>query len=125
MEVNAIVGNANIVRGVGLEWLEKQRFETENEMKAYCAENMLSRGRTNHNVGKRVTYLNCNHDGCVVKLRLIKRLDSEVYILETVEGFDHQHNDIEMAPERGLSEEQKRITLESNARDNGAPKKVP
>ena len=35
---------------------------------------------------------------------------ADVYILEAVEGFDHQHNDVEIAPERGLSEEQKRIT---------------
>lgn len=124
MDPNADVENANVGRGVGLEWMEKQRFETEDEMKAYCAENLLSRGRTNHNIGKRVTYLTCNHQGCIAKLRLIKKLDADIYILEAVEGFDHQHNDVEIAPERGLSEEQKRITLECNARDSGAPKKV-
>ena len=40
----------HVGRGVGVDWVAKQTFETEAEMKAYCAENLLSRGRTNHNI---------------------------------------------------------------------------
>lgn len=93
-------------------------------MKEYCSENLLSRGRTNHNIGKRVTYMSCSHDGCEAKLRLIKKMNGERFVLEFAEGYDHQHNELQNAPERGLSTDQKRITLECYARDCGAPKKV-
>ena len=53
----------HVGRGVGVDWVAKQTFETEAEMKAYCAENLLSRGRINHNIGRRFTYLICAHDG--------------------------------------------------------------
>ena len=75
-------------------------FETEAEMRAYCVENLLSRGRTNHYIGGRFTYLICAHDGCNVDMRLMK----ELYVLEVGDGSEHQHNDLEIAPERGLSE---------------------
>ena len=51
--------NARVGRGEGVDWIVKESFETEAEMKAYCTENFLARGRTNHNIGKRVTYLTC------------------------------------------------------------------
>lgn len=97
---------------------------TEAEMKEYCTENLLSRGRTNHNIGKMVIYLTCTRDGCNAKIRLIKKMDRNEFILQAAEGFDHHHNELEIAPERGLSKDQKRITLECYDRDCGAPKKV-
>jgi hypothetical protein len=99
-------------------------FLTEAEMKEYCTENLLSRGRTNHNIGKRVIYLTCTYDGCNAKRRLIKKMVRNEFILRAAEGFDHHHNDLEIAPERGLSKDQKWITLECYDRDCGAPKKV-
>lgn len=92
-------------------------------MKEYCVSNSLARGRTNHNVGNRVTYLTCNHDGCNAKTRLIKFLDRDSFVLETAVGFVHEH-DIVNAPDRGLSDEQKRICLECYSRNQSAPKKV-
>lgn len=92
-------------------------------MKAYCAEHMLSRGRTNHNSGKRRTYLYCNHDGCNAKFRLTKKLNADAVILESAVGFEHHHV-FEQVPGRGLSNEQKEIILECYARDCGAPMKV-
>ena len=88
----------------------------DEESKAYCAANFLSRGRTNHNIGVRVTYLTCQHEGCNVKLRIIKKLDLENSILEHVEAFDHE-NDMEIPHERGLTVEQKRIVIECYDRD--------
>ena len=79
-------------------------FETEAEMRAYCVENLLSRGRTNHNIGRRFTYLICVHDGCNVEMRLMNKLHEELYVLEGGDGSEHQHNDLEIVPERGLSE---------------------
>lgn len=92
-------------------------------MKEFCNQNSLSRGRTNHNIGKRVIYLTCAHEGCNAKSRLVKKLDEDRFILETVEGFEHQH-DIDVGPGRGLSPAQKAIALECFATGNGAPKKV-
>ena len=105
---------------VGLDWVARQTFETEAEMRAYCAENLLSRGRINHNIGRRFTYLICAHDGRNVKMRLMNQLHEELYVLEAGDGSEHQHNDLEIAPKRGLSEEQKRITPEY-AKDCGDP----
>lgn len=51
-------------------------------MRAYCTENFLSRGRTNHNIGRRFTYLICAHDGCNVKMRLMNKLHEVLYLLE-------------------------------------------
>ena len=90
---------AHVGRGVGVDWVEKETFETEAEMKAYCAENSLSRGRTNHNIGRRFTYLICAHDGCKVKMRLKRKLLEEIYVLEVGDGSEHQHNDLEIAPD--------------------------
>ena len=84
---------------------------------------MLNRGRTNHNFGKRVTYLHCNHEGCNAKLRLTKRLLVDSVILESAVGYEHHHV-LEQVPGRGLSNEQKEIILECYSRDCGAPKKV-
>ena len=44
-------------------------------------------------------------------------------VLEYVEGFDHEH-DMEIPHERGLTVEQKRITIERYDRDGDTPKKV-
>ena len=93
-------------------------------MKEYCSENLLSRGRTNHNIGTRVTYIRCSHYGCEAKLRLIRKMDGEKYVLEFAEGFDHQHNELQNAPGRGLSADQKRIILDCYARESSEPKKV-
>lgn len=92
-------------------------------MKEYCTRNSLARGRTNHNVGKRVIYLTCSHDGCNAKSRLVKFLDEDRYTLETGEGFEH-HHEINVGPGRGLTADQKAIALECYATGNGAPKKV-
>ena len=74
-------------RGFGVEWEEKEMFNTGKRvtdfnstdfslksigvtiiadalLKAFCTEHGLTRGRTNHNYKTRVTYLNCNQDGC-------------------------------------------------------------
>jgi hypothetical protein len=99
-------------------------FLTEAAMKESCTENLLSRGRTNHSIGERVVYLTCTHDGCNAKIRLLKKMDRNEFILQAAEGFDHHHNDLEIAPEKGLSEDQKRITLECYDRDCGVPKTV-
>ena len=79
--------NARVGRGEGVDWIVKESFETEAEMKAYCTENCLARGLTNHNIGKRVTYLTCVHDDCDVKMRLIKKLDQELYVLEADDNY--------------------------------------
>ena len=84
---------------------------------------MPNRGRTNHNFGKRVTYLHCHHDGCNARLRLTKKLSDDSVILESAVGYEHQHF-LEQVPGRGLSNEQKEIILECYNRDCGAPKKV-
>ena len=63
-------------------------------MRAHCAENLLSIGRANHNIGRRFTYLICAHDGCNVKMRLMNKL----YVLEDGDGSEHQHHDLEIAP---------------------------
>ena len=94
-------------------------------MRAYCAKNLLSRGLTNHDVGRRFTYLICAHDGCNVKMRLMNKLHEELYVLQAGDGSEHQHNDLKIAPERGLSEEQMTITLECYARDCGDPSDCP
>ena len=93
--------NARVGRGVGVDWIVKQTFETKAEMEAYCTENFLARGRTNHNIGKRVTYLTCAHDDCDIKMRLIKKLDQELYVLEAAEGFELHHDNLEIVPGRG------------------------
>ena len=72
---------------------------------------MLNRGRTNHNFGKRVKYLHCNHEGCNAKLRLTKRLLVDSVILESAVGYEHHHV-LEQVPGRGLSNKQKEIILE-------------
>ena len=92
-------------------------------LKAFCTEQGLSRGRTNHNYRKRCTYLNCNHDGCDSKFRVIHNLYTNTYQLEMGVGCDHNHN-FQQAPERGMTQEQKVVVLECHARDCGAPKKV-
>ena len=83
---------------VGVDRVAKQTFETEAEMRAYCAENLLSRGRTNHNIGRRFTYLICAHDGCNVKMSLMNKLHEELYVLEAGDCSEHQHYDLEIAP---------------------------
>jgi hypothetical protein len=51
-------------------------------------------------------------------------MDRNEFIFQAAEGFDCHHNDLEIAPERGLSKDQKRIKVECYDRDCGAPKKV-
>ena len=98
-------------------------FSADEEMKAYCTEHMLSRGQTNHNFGKRRTYLYCNHDGYNAKFRVTKKLNVDALILESAAGFEHHHV-LAQVPSRGLSNEQREIILECYARDCGAPKKL-
>ena len=45
-------------------------------------------------------------------MSLIKKLDQEIYVLEAAEGFELCHNHLEIFSGRGLSDEQKRITIE-------------
>ena len=77
-------------------------------MRAYCAENLLSRGHTIHNVGRLFTYLICAHDGCNVNIKLMNKLHEELYVLEASDGSEHQHNDLEIAPERDVTSRGKR-----------------
>ena len=58
-------------------------------------------------------------------MRLMNKLHEELYVLEADDGSEQQNNDLEIAPERGLSEEQKRITLECYARDCSDPSDCP
>ena len=67
----------------------------------------------------------CAHDDRNVKMSLMNKLHEELCVLEAGDGSEHQHNDLEIAPERGLSKEQKRITLECYARDCGDPSDCP
>lgn len=62
-------------------------------MRAQCAENLLSKGRTNHNFGRRFTYLICAYDGRNVKMSLMNKLHEELCVLEASDGSEHQHND--------------------------------
>ena len=55
----------------------------------------------------------------------MNKLHEELYILEAGNGSEHQHNDLEIASESGLSEEQKRITLECYAKECGDPSYCP
>lgn len=92
-------------------------------MEENCTRNSPTRVRTNNNIGKRVIYLTCSHDGFNPKSRLVKFLDEDRHILETGEGFEH-HHERNIGPERGLSADQKVIVLECFATGNGTPEKV-
>ena len=89
-EMEEHAGPANVGRGVGVDWIAKKTFETEAEMRASCAENLPSRGRTNHNIGRRLKYLIYAHDGCNVKMRLMNKLHEELYILEIADSSELQ-----------------------------------
>ena len=109
-------------RGYGVEWEEREKFNTGNRLllyaffaqinrcihhcRCFCTKNGLTRGGTNHNCRKRVTYLNCNQDGCHAKFRVIKNLNTNIYQLKMGVGCDHNHNFLQ-APERGMTQEQK------------------
>ena len=58
-------------------------------------------------------------------MRLKNKLHEELYVFEAGDGSEHQHNDLEMALERDLSEEQKRLKLEWYARNCGDPSDCP
>ena len=58
-------------------------------------------------------------------MSLMNKLHEELCVLEAGDGSEHQHNDLEIAPERGLSKEQKRITLEWYAINCGDPPDCP
>jgi hypothetical protein len=74
-------------------------------VKAFCLEKGLTRGRTNHNLGKRVKYLVCKELGCNAKTRVVQYMEANVYKLET--ASEHNHN-VQQAPKRGLSNDQKK-----------------
>ena len=55
----------------------------------------------------------------------MNKLHGQLYIFEAGDCSEHQLNDLEIALERGLSEEQKRITLKWYARNCGDPSDCP
>ena len=55
----------------------------------------------------------------------MNKLHEELYVLEAGDCSEHLLNDLEIAPERGLSEEQKKLTLECYARGCGDPSDFP
>lgn len=96
-------------------------------MKEYLDEKQLTRSRTNHNIGVRVTYLQCSHHGCPKKLRLLHFLVNlearRRFEIQEVVDTDHNHNVI-IPRERGLSVQQKRIIDLCVDRGQSAPKQV-
>jgi hypothetical protein len=48
-------------------------------VKAFCLEKGLTRGRTNHNLGRRVTYLECKELGGNAKTRIVQYLEVNGY----------------------------------------------
>ena len=93
----------------------------------YCTENQLSRCRTNHNVGVRVTSLKCSINGCPKVNRLLTHLnpaeDENKYQLQEIEGQEHNHQ-AEVAPHRGMTLAQKEVVRLCIERGQSAPKQV-
>lgn len=96
-------------------------------MHLYLTENQLSRCRTNHNVGLRVTSLKCAIRGCPKVNRLLTLLypleEQHPYQLQELEGQGHNHQ-AEVAPHRGMTLAQKEVIRLCIDRGQSAPKKV-
>lgn len=90
-------------------------------------ENQLTRSRTNHNVGVRVTYLKCGHNGCPKRLRLVHNLVNPEavsrYKVQEVAETVHNHNVI-IPRARGLTVQQKRFIEICVDRGQTTPKEV-
>jgi hypothetical protein len=123
-------------RGIGLDWTTCLSFDTgiqsflsHEKLKFYLAhrnffelkldlqvneyldENKLTRSRTNHNVGLRVTYLKCGHDGCPKKIRLVHHLIARDALsrYRVQEVAETAHNHIILPRNRGLTGPQKKV----------------
>ena len=101
--------------------------KTEAQIYEYCAENQLSRCRTNHNAGLRVTSLKCAIPGCPKVNRLLSIFnpleDQHPYQLQELEGQAHNHQ-AEVAPQRGMTSAQKEVVRLCIERGQSAPKQV-
>lgn len=97
------------------------------QVKQYLNEKQLTRSRTNHDVGVRVTYLKCSHNGCPKKLRLLNFLVNlearHPYEIQEVVDTAHNHSVI-IPRERGLCVQQKIIIDLRVERGQSAPKQV-
>jgi hypothetical protein len=97
------------------------------QVEEYLKEMKLSKFRTNHNFGVRVTYLRCSVAGCPYRCRLSENIDYEGNIphfeFEVLTDNEHNHQ-VEIARERGLTIRQKIIIDLSLERGQAAPKKV-
>jgi hypothetical protein len=99
--------------------------KTEVEVHQYCTVNLLSRCRTNHNVGVRVTSLKCAFPGCPKWNRLLNLLfpveNQHPYQLQEIEGQVHN---AEIVPHRGMTLAQKEIVRLCIERGQSSPKQV-
>ena len=90
----------------------KNNRKTETEIILNYTENQLSRCRTNHNVGVRVTSLKCAISGCPRVNRLLTDLDppedEHQYQLQEIEGQEHNHQ-AAVASYRGMFLAQKEV----------------
>ena len=97
-------------------------------MKQYLEANQLTKSRTNRNVGVRVTYLKCGHNGCPKRLHLLHQLvDREAvtrFQIQEVVETEHNHN-VVIPRERGLTAQQKSVTDLCVERGQRTPKKGP
>ena len=99
--------------------------QTAVQVKEFVQANRLSRYRTNHNIGVKVTYLKCSVAGCPHYCRLLENLSHPIppFEIETTPDFDHNHQ-VAVPRERGLTDAQKEIIRLSVERNQAAPKKV-
>ena len=97
------------------------------EVRNFLTEHKLTKSKTNHNIGARVTYLNCSVSGCPKKLRVVTNLipteGVSPYVIEEITDTIHNHQ-VDLPRNRGLSLEQKAIIKLCVERGQGAPKKV-
>ena len=56
-----------------------------DEVKAFGLEKALTRGRTNHNLGRPITYLVCKEIWCNAKNRFVLYMETKVFKLETAQ----------------------------------------
>jgi hypothetical protein len=109
-------------RGENEEWIQFQPIESEEMMNHWAVENNFSRYKVNHNVGSRVIYFKCRHNGCPMRHRCVRTFSPTLFFLEHIVGVDHNHNNL--APLKGLSKGQKNVIDVCIARGDSAPKKV-
>lgn len=147
VEVDAPAGDVG--RGEGLDWTRSVTFDsgnlekihitstqpltykidltTDQQVKVYLEEMNLSKYRTNHNIGRRVSYLRCSFTGCPYNCRLIENIAHGDRIphfeIEIVPALDHNHQ-VDVGRERGLTTAQKAIVQLCIDRGQAAPKKV-